>query len=115
MTRAFRFFALLSALFVVALRFGSALPLAVVCTEAIDDASSEPECSLSEAPRETEQLAVAAIDDATDDAGDPLLSPPAVEVEQPPFDEASSRSRGVLAADPHSASHDSGLDRPPRV
>lgn len=115
MTRALRFFALLSALFVVALRFGSALPLAVVCTEAIDDATSEPECTLSEAPLEAEQLATAAIDDASDDAGDPLLSPSAVEVEQPPFDVASSRGRGVFAADPPITRHGSGLDRPPRV
>jgi hypothetical protein len=100
----------------VALRFGTPLPLALVCTEAMEsDTESVPDCALSEAPEDTEQFAVAAIDDLSDDAGDPLLSPRRVELKVSTFGVASARGRGVFAADPARSSHGSGLDRPPRA
>lgn len=115
MTRALRFFALLSALFVVALRFSSVLPLAIACTGVLPDAGAVPACSESDAPSSDDDLALVGFDSDSDDSPEPLLAPAAVEIDVPDFATTATSQRGVLAFEPARPSHRSGLERPPRA
>jgi hypothetical protein len=112
--RAFRFFALFSALFVVYMRCSSGLPLALVCNYALPE-SAHVVCPGSEEPASEDSLAPVAVDDDSDDDADPLLSARAVEVTLLTFAEPASKLRGTLASELALTSHARSLERPPRA
>lgn len=114
MTRALRFFALLSALFVVAMRFSSVLPLAIACTGALPEAGAVPACSESDAPSSEDDLALVGFDNDADDNVE-LLAPASVKIELQGFATTATSQRGALALERARPSHRSGLERPPRA
>jgi hypothetical protein len=113
-TRALRFLALITALFVVLVRGSSVLSLALSC--AVPDPSADQLCPLADEPREESALAsvvIDAIDDADDDA-DAALAPSLPRIRLLSGGEASGMDRAALAAKLALASHARGLERPPR-
>ncbi|MEI9940681.1 MAG: hypothetical protein WDO69_25995 [Pseudomonadota bacterium] len=113
MTRALRFLALFTALFVVTVRCLSGLSLPSACV-AVPEAGATEVCPASDQPREEDTLAPVAMDDA-DDGADALIAPTPPHIRLLAHGEASAADCGALAADRALPSHAPSLERPPRV
>ncbi len=110
----FRLFALLSALFVVAVRCLGGFPLAMACVSASVDAAQSSLCPASEQPADDDTLAPVTAFDSEDDGAEPALTPQPVEVSLLTFAEPAAMASGVLADQRALPSHAPSLDRPPR-
>lgn len=113
MTRALRFLALFTALFVVTVRCLSGFPWAEACV-ALPDPGSIEVCPASDAPREHDSLAPVALDD-TDDGSDAVLTPSPLRVRLLTYGDPSGTERGILARERALTSHAPSLERPPRA
>ena len=113
MTRALRFLALFSALFVVTVRglggvpcnAGRATPTAAEATQ-VNPASDEP--------RERDALAAIDLDDSDDDV-DAVVAPSPVRIRLLTYGAALAGDGGALTAERALPSHAPSLDRPPRA
>ena len=112
-TRALRFLALFTALFVVSVRCLSGFPLAAGCV-ALSDATALEFCPASDEPREDDTLAPVAIDDS-DDGADAVLAPSEPRIRLLTHGGATGQECGALAAARALPSHAPSLDRPPRA
>ena len=113
MTRALRFLALFTALFVVAVRSLGGFPLVAECGALMVSGASEL-CPASDEPREEDTLAPVTMDDS-DDSVDALITPAPVRVRLLTYREPSAAECGVLAEERALPSHAPSLDRPPRA
>ena len=112
-TRALRFLALFTALFVVTVRCLSGFPLATACV-ALSEAGASEICSASDEPREEATLAPVAVEDS-DDGADAVIAPSEPRIRLLTHGQASGVDRGALAAARALPSHAPNLERPPRV
>ena len=112
-TRALRFLALFTALFVVAVRCSSGLPLAVACV-ALPGSGVDEACAPSEQPREQDSLAPIPVDDSDDDS-DPVIASSAPRIRLLSDGEPSGAECGSWAGERALPSHAPSLERPPRV
>jgi hypothetical protein len=112
-TRALRFLALFTALFVVTVRCLSGYPSAAVCAGLFVPGAIEI-CPVTDEPREHDSLAPLASDDS-DDANDPLVAPLPLRVRLLTCAEPSGPECGMLASDRALTSHAPSLERPPRA
>lgn len=113
MTRALRFLALITALFVVSVRCLGGFPLVVECGSLVAAGALEL-CPASDEPREQDTLAPVAMDDS-DDGCDALITPSTPRVRLLSYGEPSGAECGALASERALASHARGLERPPRA
>ena len=113
-TRVFRFFALLSAFFVVAVRCLGGFPLTVACVSASVEVAESGVCPPSDHPADDDTLAPVPAFDSEDDGAEPALTPAPVEVSLLTFAEPSGEAGGVLAEQRALPSHAPSLERPPR-
>jgi len=113
--RALRFFALLSALFVVAVRCLGGFPLALACVDAVVQGDGTQARPASDQPAEQDSLAPVAFADDADDGAEPAVTPAAVNIRM--FGEAESEGMacGTLVAQRALPSHAPNLERPPRA
>jgi hypothetical protein len=112
-TRALRFLALFTALFVVTVRCLSGLPLAVACAALPESGASEASAPTDQ-PREQDSLAPVAVDDSDDDADVAVAAlPPRIRLLTD--GEAPAVDCGALTAERALPSHAPSLERPPRA
>lgn len=114
MARWFRFFALLSALVVIAVRSVSGLPLAQACNASLLAGQALQICPPSEQPADEDLLAPVAINEDADDGADALLTPAAVDVRVLSSGEGGFVVSGAIAPQRALPSHAQSLERPPR-
>ena len=110
----FQLFALLSALFVVAVRCLGGFPLTVACVAASVAATESALCPASDPQADDDTLAPVAAFDGEDDGAEPALTPSPVEVSLLTFAEPIGIAGSVLVAQRALPSHAPSLDRPPR-
>lgn len=113
MTRALRFLALITALFVVSVRCLSGFPLTVACA-ALPGFGAAQLCPLSDEPREEDTLAPVVMDDS-DDGADGVITPAQPRIRLLSYGGSSGAECGAWAADLALASHARDLERPPRA
>jgi len=112
-TRALRFLALFSALFVVTVRCLGGFPLAAACA-ALPAVGVAEVCPADEPRDEDDTLAPVAMDDA-DDGSDAVIAPAEPRIRLLTHGRPSGDVCGALAAARALPSHAPSLDRPPRV
>jgi len=112
-TRALRFLALITALFVVTVRCLSGFPLAATCVAALAAGATEA-CPASDQPGEQDTLAPVALDDLDDDV-DPVVAPSPLRIRLLTEREPTGADCGALVAARALPSHAPSLERPPRV
>jgi hypothetical protein len=112
-TRALRFLALFTALFVVTVRCLSGFPWADACA-ALPDPGAIGVCPASDEPREHDALAPVAVDD-TDDASDAVIGSSPLRVRLLAYGDPSGTQCGILAGQRALTSHAPSLERPPRA
>ena len=112
MTRALRFLALFSALFVVTVRGLGGVP----CNagRATPTAEATRVSPASDEPREPDALAAIDLDDSDDDV-DAVLAPSPVRIRLLTYGAALAGDSGALTAERALPSHAPSLDRPPRA
>jgi len=113
-TRALRFLALITTLFVLGVRCLGGLPLVAVCA-ALPAAGVVEACPPCDEPREQDALAPIAFGDVDDDDAEPVVVPfpPRIRL----LNDADPRGAesGAWAAQRVLSSHARNLERPPRV
>ena len=113
--RALRFFALLSALFVVAVRCLGGFPLALVCVDAVVQGEGARACPAPDQPAEQDSLAPVALADDADDGAEPAVTPAPVEIRLLGYAGSAGIGCGTLVAQCALPSHAPNLERPPRA
>ena len=115
MIRALRFFALLTAFFVVAVRCLGGVPLVLACGSVLPESPAAEFCPATDQPVSDDTLAPVALDDDSDDGADALLAPAPLELSVLTYGIDAGIGRGALAPQRALPSHALGLDRPPRA
>ena len=119
MIRVLRLFALLSALFVVAVRCLGGFPLALVGVDAAVRSDGSEVCPPSEPLPARDSLAPSAFDvdsdDDSDDGAEPALTQAPVDVRLLGYAEFVALGCGTLTAQRALPSHAPNLERPPRA
>jgi hypothetical protein len=112
-TRALRFLALFTALFVVTVRCLSGYPWAEACV-ALADAGTSEICPASNEPREHDSLAPIEVDD-TDDGSDAVIVASPLRVRLLTHGAPAGKECGISAGARALTSHAPSLERPPRA
>jgi hypothetical protein len=113
-TRALRFLALFTALFVVTVRCLGGFPWPEACF-AVPDSGTVEACPASDGPREQAAFAPVAVDDREDDGSDVVITPSPPRVRLLTHGAPSGAERGMLARERALTSHAPSLERPPRA